>query len=96
MTDTLTDALGFLPYMISEDDPRPAREQLDERYRHGGGWIPIHGFSMADDYALSCPGDPPLYPFAMAKIRDERVLVYKNSRVAVVQPDGTFEVCRTD
>jgi hypothetical protein len=96
MTDTLTDALGYLPHMISEWDPRSAREQLDDAYRHGGGWVPIHGHTLAADYTLQYPGDPPIEPFAIAKLRGETILVYRGSWVAVVQPDGSFEVCRMD
>jgi hypothetical protein len=35
--------LGSLPKMLNEHDPRPAREQLDAGYRHGGGWSPFKG-----------------------------------------------------
>ena len=38
------DDLGLLPSMLSEHDPRPAREQFDARYGHGGGWRPFTGF----------------------------------------------------
>ena len=33
--------LGFLPMMLDDEDPRPAAEQLNETYAHGGGWMPF-------------------------------------------------------
>lgn len=32
--------LGYIPLFFAADDPRPAAEQLNERYAHGGGWRP--------------------------------------------------------
>ena len=39
----VTEQLGMLPYFIDPNDPRPAREQLDANYQHGGGWVPSRG-----------------------------------------------------
>ena len=89
------DTLGLIPLFLSESDPRPAREQLDEHYQHGGGWRPIPGFSMSAE-ALHYPEDPPFALLAESKLRDETIRFYDCSWVAIVQPDGTFEVCRMD
>jgi hypothetical protein len=82
--------------MLSEDDPRPAREQLDSHYKHGGGWVPFEGFRLGSDNSLLYPGDPPIRPVARARLRDEVILVYLHDWVAIKQPNGSFEVCRMD
>jgi hypothetical protein len=93
--DARTD-LGFLPGMISEDDPRPVREQLADNYRHGGGWNPQSGFTMSADHTLKYPGDPPMQPLAMSNCRKELLLFYPYSYLCIMQLDATFEVARVD
>jgi hypothetical protein len=88
--------LGFIPDFLSENDPRSAREQLDSNYPHGGGWRPQPGFAMLPNGDLSYPGDPPFAPLAETKLRNEIIRVYHYSYVAIIQPDGSFEVCRLD
>jgi hypothetical protein len=87
--------LGFIPSFLNEDDPRPAREQIDANYRHGGGWSPFVGFAMTRD-VLCYPGDPPMSALAETKLREETIRVYDYSWVAIVQPDGTWEVACLD
>lgn len=66
--------LGLIPLFLHDADPRPAAEQIDERYAHGGGWRPMSGFlpigayNFAEGVApkLRYPGDPPFHPYAMA------------------------------
>jgi hypothetical protein len=87
--------LGYLPGFLSEDDPRPAAEQYDNNYV--GGWRPQPGWEYAPaTMRARYPGDPPLYPFAMTMLRDERVLFYPHAYVLVLQPDDTFEMARMD
>ena len=88
--------LGLIPYFLSEDDPRPAREQFDENYHHGGGFHPIPRFELLPNGDLKYPGDPPLSPLAEVRLRDEVIRVYDYAWVCVVQPDGSFEVARID
>lgn len=89
------DMLGYLPSFIHNDDLRPASEQFNERYVYGG-WSPIKKFTkLARDY-LSYPGDPSLPPIAERNLRAERIVMYPHSLVAIIQPDGTFEVARMD
>jgi hypothetical protein len=45
------DDLGFIPEFFNPHDPRPAREQLDTAYAHGGGWHPLSGWTF--DYKTS-------------------------------------------
>jgi hypothetical protein len=87
--------LGLLPSFLIEEDPRPAKEQFQERYIYGG-WRPMKGFKLNGDYALWYPGDPLLHPIAMTKLRDEIIFLYRHDWVAILQPDGSFEVSRMD
>ncbi len=88
--------LGLIPAFLDEADPRPAREQIDENYRHGGGWSPQPKFKMLPDGNLSYPGDPPLLLLAETRLRDELIRFYDLSYLAIVQPDGSFEAARLD
>lgn len=90
-------ALGFIPQFLDESDPRPAREQLDANYSHGGGWVPIEGFTLDPSHeTLRYPGDPPYRAVAGTTLRNETVVVFERSWVAVIQPGGSFEVARMD
>jgi hypothetical protein len=91
------DQLGEIPHFLDESDPRPAREQFNVNYQHGGGWRPMLGFTMTpEDFVLHFPGDPPLAPIALMQLRQETILVYDYSIVAIMQPDGSFEAARMD
>jgi hypothetical protein len=96
LKDHHPDELGLLPDFIDQDDPRPAREQFDANYQHGGGWHPIKGFTHKG-FVLHYPGDPPFEPIAMWPLRDEMIVVYRVGMVAIFQTkDGSFEVARMD
>ena len=88
--------LGLIPGMLDDQDPRSAREQLDAGYRHGGGWLPVRGFTMGEDLTLHYPGDPPYRALARCALRMERIVFYPLAFVAIIQPDLSFEVCRMD
>lgn len=88
--------LGFLPGLLSDEDPRPAAVQFNERYAYGGGWQPRPKFTLQDDNSLEYPGDPPLRPCAQAILRDELILLYPQSWVVIKQKDGSIEVARID
>jgi hypothetical protein len=87
--------LGYIPQFLSENDPRPAREQLDDNYRQGGGWEPLSGFKITEE-GLKYPGDPPMALLAETKLRDEVIRFYDCSWVVIIQPDGSFEASRMD
>lgn len=96
-SDQMYEALGFIPDFLSELDERPAKEQINENYAHGGGWLPLTGWSFdPDTLIMQYPEDPPYKPIAMAKLREERIILYPYSWVAIVQPDNTFEMARLD
>ena len=88
--------LGLLPDMLDEDDPRPAKDQLNERYAHGGGWDPMKGFKLLKNNSLTYPGDPPLRPLAQCQFRNELIVFYDHAWVAIIHQDRYFEVCRMD
>jgi len=100
--------LGLIPAMMSANDPTPVAEQVDANYQHGGGWRPLEGWNMDEDYTLtykdyseSEDGDPPLKPLFQAEHDRgggvmEKVFFYDSAWVNVVQPDGSFEVSRMD
>lgn len=91
------DHLGALPSFLDEHDQRPAREQIDDNYRHGGGWRPMPEFKMNRlTLDIKYPGDPPLQPVATTKIRTETIVFYASSFVAIIQENGDFEVARVD
>lgn len=86
--------IGSMPELLSRLDPRPAREQLHERYAYGGGWFPYNKFRMKEGAVLAHDGDPDMHPLAMAWLRDERIYIYEYSWINIVQKDGSFEVAR--
>lgn len=89
--------LGFIPAFLSEHDPRPAKEQFDSAYAHGGGWHPMKGWILyTTDGAMEYPGDPIYKPLARAQLRDETIYVYEHAWVSIVQKDRSFEVARMD
>jgi hypothetical protein len=90
------EAVGIIPHFLEEEDPRPVREQFNERYAHGGGWRPLTGHKMDEDGAIKYPGDPRMNPLAAIQLRDETILVYEYGWVAIVQLDGSYEVARMD
>lgn len=97
---THPERMGAIPAFLWPDDPRPAREQFAERY-HFGGWHPMKGWSLANVETVGgavarFPEDPPMRELSRGQLRDETVILFECSWVAVVQPDGTFEISRMD
>lgn len=90
------DLVGYIPEFLFESDDRPAREQFNERYAHGGGWSPFNGFAVSDDATLEYPGDPAIKPVARIAFRDEEIFIYPYAWVMIRQPNGSTEVARMD
>lgn len=88
--------LGHIPSFLNENDPRPAVEQLDQNYRHGGGWSSFLGFTMLPDGNLQYSNDPPVRALAETTLRNEIVRFYDHSWVAIIQQDGTYDISRMD
>jgi hypothetical protein len=95
------EAAGLLPDFFGEADPRPAREQLHENYAHGGGWHPMKGWRLEHVGHLGLarayyPGDPPMRELSRAVFRKELLILFQGSWLAIIQPDGSFEMGRCD
>lgn len=89
--------VGYIPDFLSLDDPRPAKEQLNENYAHGGGWNPMKGWTFNPlNQFLKYPGDPALIPVARAQLRHEEIFIYPHAWVVIAHQDGSFEVARLD
>ena len=91
--------LGFIPDILLDSDPRPMKEQINDRYRHGGGWHPISGMTLLDGGTMQYPGDPLFEPVARIELEDGRgefAYFYEHDFVAIVQPNGSYEVARMD
>jgi hypothetical protein len=78
--DATLEHMGFIPSFLDDADPR----------------LPADRFSMLDGDCLKFPGDPLLAPICELRMRDERIVLYPASVVAIIQPDGSFEVSRLD
>ena len=93
--DLHPDEIGFLATWLDTDDPRCVADQIGDNYV--GGWHPWNGYHFnTRSGTLTYKSDPPLYPIAATKIRDEMVLLYSCSRVLILQPDNSFEIARID
>lgn len=89
--------LGYIPTFLSEVDPRPAKEQFDDNYRHGGGWRPFTGFKLdLETMTLSFSEDPPMLPLAVGRLRGEKIFVYPHAWVLIIQADDSWEIARMD
>lgn len=88
--------LGYLPAFLVPDDPRPAKEQFNERYVYGG-FEPFKGFFFDPrTHRLQYPGDPPMFPLGGTTLRDETILLFPSSWVVILQRDGAWECARMD
>lgn len=89
--------LGLIPVIILRDDPRPVAEQLNDRYSHGGGWRPMARWKLnIDTREAQYPGDPRFQAIAWARLREERLMFFPYSWMAIIQPDDSFEMGRLD
>jgi hypothetical protein len=93
--------LGYIPSFLDDGDPRPAREQFNDNYVHGG-WHPgPQGITIGEDGSLLYPGDPPTQCLAETILHEgtscpEIVRLYEHAWVAIIQVDGTYEIARMD
>ena len=97
---THPERMGAIPHFLHPDDPRPAREQFAANYSFGG-WSPMRGWKLTNvetvGGARACyPGDPPMRELSRGSLNDETIIMFQSAWVAVVQPDGSFEISRMD
>lgn len=89
--------LGFIPFWISEENPKGIADQIDDGYRFGGFKAhPIKNFKVEREFCLKYPGDPLLKPLATLELRDETFVFYDHAICAVFQKDGSFVAARID
>ena len=92
--------LGLIPDFLSEFDARPAAEQINANYQHGGGWRPISGWGylpLSHSIVYGSNEDHEVYePVAWTSLRQEYIFLYPSAWMCIVQPDGSFEVARVD
>ena len=102
------ETIGVLPMILMSNDPRPVKDQLDDRYSHGGGYsvspgnwkyIPAEGENEATLQYTSTSGeesDEALREMARTQIHDETCILFDYQFMAIVQPDASFVVVRVD
>ena len=92
--------VGWLPIIFQEGDPRTAQEQADDRYSHGGGWMPFEGFKLGNSGSslnLVYEGDRPMNELARANFRDQTLVLFEGSWIGLIEADGTLaSVSRMD
>jgi hypothetical protein len=96
-------AVGVLDRIFRNGDPRPAKEQIEDRYYHGGGYRPIPGFRL-ERGSIVYPGDPEngeddeVYePIAFTALNStELIVLYQSGFVRVSQTNGDFDIVRMD
>lgn len=98
---TNSNMAGFLPWILQAVDPRPARDQLDDRYSHGGGYRPRPGFTNLEPDSpatIQYPGDPTFHEVARSSlpITGETLILFDSSFMAIVQKDGSWAITRVD
>lgn len=96
---TNANRLGYIPLFLSENDPRSAKEQFNANYAHGGGWQPFEGFKLdtcQEQFCLKYPGDRPMKEIGRGTLRNETIVVFEYSWVAIIQSDGSYAIARMD
>lgn len=91
---------GMLPFFVQADDPRPAKEQIAERYPFG--WNNFAGATLKNAEELGqaqfCyPGDPPFTEIARTLVNNEWVILFPFDWVVCYNRDtGDIDVARID
>jgi hypothetical protein len=94
---TLLQACGYLPLFMVPHDPRSAKDQLTESYGFGELLPAPPGLKFnPETQTMTYPGDPEMYPFALLKLRKEKVYIYPHAWVCIVQEDGSYFTTRMD
>lgn len=98
--------MGYIPVFLHELDPRPAKEQIQENYAHGGGWRPQDNWeNVPNTFFLRYKGENYVYkPLYMTRLHaddpnlpTETFLIYENAWCAIFEEDlVSFEVSRMD
>jgi hypothetical protein len=93
------DALGWIPQFLHTDDDRPAKEQIDANYQHGGGWHEANEdghWKITENGLQGDPDDPPYKMVASCRVGADEVMLFDSGWCAITHPDGTMNVARLD
>lgn len=86
---------GLIPAFLDANDPRPAKEQIAEKYI--GGWNSFKGFKFnKNKITLKYPGDPVYNCISTMLFRDETLHIFPSAWVVIEQKDDTWDVARLD
>ena len=95
--------LGFLVDFLDDEDPRPVTEQLDDTYRHGGGWKELNKDGVS--YILNPKtrtlrytkhGGEWLKPIARTTLHGTTIIFYDYAILAAHTPGEQLRVTRVD
>jgi hypothetical protein len=92
------DLVGFIPSFLNDESDKPAKEQIDDHYQHGGGWNSFDGFRIVrqNPMTIKYPEDPELRAIARIRVNDETVYIFPMAWVLIMQKDGSWEIARID
>lgn len=90
------EALGMLPALITPASADSIWYQLTHNSPHGFETAPPipKKWELLDNDYLYYPGLPAMEPYAMAWLRDEKILVYSGGFICIVHADNRFTVGR--
>lgn len=94
---------GYLPSFLSVESEESVASQFDEGYKFAGGWSPWKDFKLLGiepdvfDPIVLMDKYGEEYQFIDAMVfKGETIMLFTSQMVAIVQLDGSFEVCRMD
>ena len=90
--------MGYIPQIITSDDPRPVVEQVNDRYAHGGGWRKFEGFKWdREKMTIEYPGDPAYEAVARCEVSPtETIYIFAHAWVLIDRGGDDWEICRMD
>lgn len=89
--------IGFIPDFLSPDCEDSAAKQIGRNYKHGGGWRPLEGYSLdLEPGIVTHSSGLQMRPIAAAVMRAEVIAIYPRGYVAIIQPNGVFEIAKVD
>ena len=99
--------LGYIPDIINPRDIRPCKEQIAERYAHGGGYHEhpepekftlVPSRLLPGQATLEYPGDQVFKEWGRCYLPTTRelVIVFDCALTAIVQADDLFAITRLD
>ena len=100
---------GLLPAIFLQSDPRPAAEQLNDRYAHGGGFMPTPDgaawtYLSGEPAALTWRDlDDQDYVEDFAEVSraqlpltGETLILFDAAMLVIAKQDGSYQLTRVD